>query len=112
LEIEESPGALDVGQCGRIALHVKLVQLPARDRESQIAHELLVVPLAHTVKVDDVEIKIVQHLNVRWRFVEEDLRAARESFDVCRMLGQHRDDFLGEAVFAADVWKRANHISV
>ena len=52
------------------------------------------------------KVEIVQHFHVRRRLVKEHLGAARERLDVGRVLGQQRNDFLGQAVLAADVRQR------
>ena len=62
------------------------------------------MPLADTEEIYHVEIQIVQHFHFGWVLVEQNLGAAREGFDVCRVLGQHRDDFLRKAILAADIW--------
>ena len=42
--------------------------------------------------------------------MEENLRSARERFNVSRVRREKLDDLFCDAVFPADVWDRPNHL--
>ena len=109
LKVEESSGALNVGERCRVGPRLKLVQLAAGRPISQVADQFFVVPLAYPEEVDDLAVAVVENLNARWLFVEEHLGAARERLYVGGVLGQQGDDLVGKTVLAADVADGSNH---
>jgi len=63
LQVEETRGSLDIGQCfGHLRLQ-KLKPLAADEAESQIPNEFLMVRLADTEEIHDFAVHVVQHLN-------------------------------------------------
>src|ERR1039458_3896949 len=66
LKVEESSGALNVGERCRVGPRLKLVQLAAGRPISQVADQFFVVPLAYPEEVDDLAVAVVENLNARW----------------------------------------------
>jgi hypothetical protein len=85
------------------------VQLATRETVPQVPDQFVVVPLANAKEIHDLEIKVVQDLHVRGRLVKKYLRAASECLHVGEVLGQHRDDFRGEAILPANIGQGADH---
>ena len=59
--------------------------------------------LADPVEVHHFAVEVVQHFDLGGLLAKEYLRAARECFNVGRMLRERGDDLFGERAFAANV---------
>jgi len=86
------------------------MQLPAYEAISQISNKLFVVPLAYTKEIHNVEAKIIQYFDVRWRLMEENLGSPGERLNICDVVGNQRNDLLCEAVLSAHIWYGAYHV--
>jgi hypothetical protein len=67
----------------------------------EISHKLLVMKLADSQEVEYFLIQIVKDFNARRLFVKKDLSAAAERFDISGVLGDKRNNLLGDSVLTA-----------
>ena len=108
LEVEEPSRPLNVGERCGICPRLKLVQFAAGRPIAEVAHKLLIVQLADAEEIDDLEVQIIEHLDIRGRLVKEHL-APPGRLHIGGVLGQHGDDFCGKTVLAADISQGSDH---
>src|SRR5580692_7076252 len=82
-------GPLDVGERSWIGRLQKIEPVSAHDDEAEVPDKLLVVLLADAVKIHDLAVEVVQHLNLRRLLVEKHLCATCECFHIGRVLRKY-----------------------
>jgi hypothetical protein len=110
LEVEEPCRTLNISEAIGILLLEVIEPIAARENVFQITQEFLVMRLTDPKEVDDFSEAVIQDLDRRRIFMEENLCASGEWLDVSRVLWKDLDDLVCYSVFSADVWKRANHV--
>jgi len=103
-------GKQGVRERARIGCFEQRVPCTAPHHEAEIPDELFIMLLADPIEVHDLAVKIVKHLDFRWLFVKEHLRASGKGLDVRRMLGENGDEGFCNGALAADVGKRSDHV--
>lgn len=102
LQIEESRGALNVGEGFRASHLLPLKHLAGAERPFELAHKLFQVVLHHAVERHQVAIDIVEDFNRRGLGTHEVERgAAGKDFNVAFVGWEERDKAVGQAAFAA-----------
>lgn len=102
LQVEESGGALDVGESFGAGHLLPFEHLPRTERPFELAHELFEVVLHDAVKRHQVAVDVVQDLHGRWLGLHEVERGtAGKDFDVAFVRRKKRKKAVGQAAFAA-----------
>ena len=102
LQVEESCGALDVGQGFRASHFLPLEYLPRTEGPPELARKLFQVVLHHAVQGHQVAVDIVKYFD-RSRLREQEVQrpAASEDFNVAFMGWEQGDKAVGQAAFIA-----------
>ena len=102
LQVEESGGALDVGESFGAGHFLPFEHLPRAERPFELAHELFEVVLHDAVKRDQVAVDVVEDFDRRWLGLHEVERGtAGKDFDVAFVWRKKRNEAVGKAAFAA-----------
>ena len=102
LQVEESGGALDVGEGFGAGHLLPFEHLPRAERPFELAHELFEVVLHDAVKRDQVAVDVVQDFDRRWLGLHEVERGtAGKDFNVAFVWRKKRNEAVGQAPFAA-----------
>lgn len=102
LQVEESSGALDVGEGFRAGHLLPLEHLAGTERPFELAHEFFQVVLHDAVKRHQVAVDVVEDFNRRGLGTHEVERgAAGKDFNVAFVRWEEWDKAVGQAAFAA-----------
>ena len=102
LQVEESRGALDVGEGFGAGHLLPLEHLARTQRPFELAHEFFKVVLHNAVQRDQVAVDVVEDFNRRGLGPHEVQRgSAGKDFDVAFVRRKKRDEAIGQAAFAA-----------
>lgn len=102
LQVEESGGALDVGEGFGAGHFLPFEHLSRAERPFELAHEFLKVVLHDAVKRYQVAVDVVEDFDRRWLGLHEVQRgAAGKDFDIAFVWRKKRKEAVGQAAFAA-----------
>ncbi len=102
LQVEESRGALDVGEGFGAGHLLPLEHLARTERPFELAHEFFQMVLHDAVQRDQVAVDVVKDFNRRCLGPHEVQRGtAGKDFDVAFVGWEERDEAVGQAAFAA-----------
>ncbi|CAI8789163.1 hypothetical protein EMIT0P171_190078 [Pseudomonas sp. IT-P171] len=102
LQVEESGGALNVGEGFGAGHFLPFEHLARAERPFELAHELFEVVLHDAVKRDQVAVDVVEDFDRRWLGLHEVERGtAGKDFNVAFVWWKKRDEAISQATFAA-----------